>query len=106
MYWNTSEHWHRHHHRHHGNGWLVAVVIIGLIILTHGWIIIAPLMLLAALACVAFFGFALPRILCAANRGEWRNTDWADAWHEKRKRYFEGWDEKPKRDNSDDIEYV
>ena len=107
MYWNSSERWHQHGHRHHGSGWLVAVVIIGLIILTHGWILILPLLLLAAIAVAAF---ALPKVLCNMQRHDWY-SDWSSQWHEKRKRHFDNWNdwrdaEKPKRGSSDDIEYV
>lgn len=113
MYWNSSERWHRHRHR--GNGWLIALVIVGLIILTHGWILLIPLLVLAmGLAAFAFFGFVLPKIAMHAqhsqgdwSRGNWSHRDWS-CGGEKRKRDSWGWDrtpygEKPKRD---DTEYV
>lgn len=115
MYWNSSEHWHGHRYgddrcwrrrRQHGHGWLVAVVIIGLIILTHGWILILPLLLLAALLLAVF---TLPRVFYHMQQHDWY-SDWSTQWHEKRKRAFDDWidqrtEEKPKR-GADDIDYV
>jgi hypothetical protein len=112
--------------RHGGNWWIVPLVIVGLIILTHGWILVVPLI---ALAAFALFGFVLPRMaMMCNNNGEWRNSDWSQwqaQWQEKRKQHFQEWgekhkrhfqnwggdspfwgEEKPKRKNSDDIEYV
>jgi hypothetical protein len=155
---NSSERWHEHEHgwhehdwhehgwyghHHHGNFWIPALIIFGLIILTHGWIIVLPLILFAAFA---FFGFVLPRIMWHMQgnwqggwggwqQGEGRGGDWSKwaAWRdEKRKQHFGDWnqwnsgrsnerwgnwqssgrgenrtsDEKPKRNNPDDIEYV
>lgn len=112
MYGHSSERWQDYRHRHRGNGWVFALVILGLIVLTHGWILLVPLMLLAAFA---FFGFVLPKVAWHMNnggwgRGEWHSRDWS-CMGEKRKRHFQnwsdkGWDEKPKRDSRDDIEYV
>jgi hypothetical protein len=128
-----------HGRRHGGNGWIVPLVIVGLIILTHGWILVVPLI---ALAAFAFFGFVLPRLAMMHNmHGEWRGSNWNrgdwSQWQEKRKQHlhqhfqhhfqewgeahraknkhhFQNWggdsarwsDDKPKRKNSDDIEYV
>jgi hypothetical protein len=116
MGWNSSEQWHGqwHERRRHGNFWIVPLVIFGLIILTHGWILFLPLM---ALAAFAFFGFVLPRVMWHMHEGEWHGGDWSQWANEKRKRHFGDWhhwdngpharyDEKPKRDNADDIEYV
>ncbi len=115
MYWNSSDRWQHRRHRH--NGWIVPVVIIGLIVLTHGWILLLPVM---ALAAFAFVGFVLPKVMFHMNQGgwqhgNWQNRDWS-AMNEKRKQHFQSWndrgwnpmqwDEKPKRDSRDDIEYV
>jgi hypothetical protein len=124
MGWNSSDRWneHWHGHRHHGNFWIAPLVIFGLIILTHGWILFLPLM---AFAAFAFFGFVLPRIMYHM-QGNWQQGGWGgwqqgegrgnwSEWaNEKRKRHFNDWnsgpharyDEKPKRGNPDDIEYV
>ncbi len=114
MGWNSSEQWHGnwHGHRRHGSFWIMPLVIFGLIILTHGWILFLPLM---AFAAFAFFGFVLPRVMYHMHQGEWHGGDWSQwaSWgNEKRKRHFGDWndgpharyDEKPKR--GDDIEYV
>lgn len=111
MYWNSSGHWHRQRQR--GNGWLIALVVIGLIILTHGWILLVPLFVLGmAVAAFAFVGFVLPKLVMHAQRGDWHRGEWSFGdWScggEKRKRDSWGWDrtpygEKPKRD---DIDYV
>jgi hypothetical protein len=136
--WNNEQGWDKHDwheqgwhgHRHHGSFWIPALIIFGLIILTHGWIIILPLM---AFAAFAFFGFVLPRIMWhmqgngpqggwgnwqqGEGRGNWKGGDWSrwSSWgNEKRKQHFGDWnngpharyDEKPKRSSSDDIEYV
>ena len=119
MGWNSSGQWQGrwHERRHHGNFWIVPLVIIGLIILTHGWILFLPLM---AFAAFAFFGFVLPRVMYHMHEGEWHGGDWsqwASRGKEKGKRDFGDWgnwdngpharyDEKPKRSNPDDIEYV
>jgi hypothetical protein len=136
--WSESRHGDWHGHRHGGNWWIAPVVILGLIVLTHGWILVVPLI---ALAAFAFFGFVLPRLAMMHNmhgewRGDWNRGDWAQ-WQEKRKhhiqqhfnhhfqewgeahraknkRHFQNWggdsarwsDDKSKRKNSDDIEYV
>ena len=119
MYWNSSERW----QRRRGNGWVIPLVIIGLIVLTHGWILLIPLI---ALVAFAFFGFFLPKLAFHMNhqggwqRGEWHSRDWSHHnWScrgEKRKHQmqewgakhwdFRGFDEKPKRDSRVDIEYV
>ena len=109
----SSEHWNGrgwHERRHHG-GWFFGLIFLGLIILTHGWILFLPLM---ALAAFAFFGFVLPRMMYHMHDGNWQGGDWSEWANEKRKRHFERWgnwdnqryDEKPKRSNPDDIEYV
>lgn len=118
MYGHSSERWQHYRHRQRGNGWIVALVIVGLVVLTHGWILLVPLMLLAAFA---FFGFFLPKLAWHMNNGDWQRGNWQSKnWHqsdwscggEKRKRHFEQWQserwgtEKPKRDSRDDIEYV
>lgn len=115
MYCNSSAKWHGR--RHGSNWWVLPLVIIGLIILTHGWIIILPLMLLAGFA---FFAFALPKIMwyVRTHEGEWSGRDWSE-WQDKRKRHFEQWrnqwgnswddrryDDKPKHSNPDHIDYV
>ena len=120
-----------HGRRHGGNWWIAPLVIFGLIILTHGWILVLPLI---ALAAFAFFGFVLPRLAMMHNmHGEWRdghwNSEWSQwqdkrkqhfqqhfnhhfqEWGEKNKRHFQNWggewsEDKPKRKNADDIEYV
>ena len=122
MYWNSSERW--QHRRHRGNGWVFALVFVGLVLLTHGWILFLPLM---ALAAFAFFGLVLPKLAWHMNNGDWNREGWNRGnWHsrdwgnqnwscmsEKRKHHFEQrWndmrdgDDKPKRDRRDDIEYV
>ncbi|MBI1256332.1 MAG: hypothetical protein GC204_02570 [Chloroflexi bacterium] len=118
MYWNSSDRWHERWQgrRHHGGFWIAPLIFLGLIILTHGWILFLPLMMFAAFA---FFGFVLPRIMYHMHDGNWQGGDWSQwavSWgSEKRKRQFGDWhhwdngpharyDEKPKRD--DDIEYV
>ena len=117
MYWNSSDRWNERWQgrRHRGNFWIVPLVIFGLIILTHGWILFLPLM---AFAAFAFFGFVLPRVMyhlqAGGHGGDW--SQWASWSSEKRKRHFGDWhhwesgphalyDEKPKR-SDDDIEYV
>lgn len=116
MYGHSSDRWQHYRHRQRGNGWIVALVIVGLVVLTHGWILLVPLMLLAAFA---FFGFFLPKLAWHMNngdwqRGNWHNSDWS-CGGEKRKHHSEQWGsrqwndmraEKPKRDSRDDIEYV
>ena len=113
---NSSAGWNRHQqglHQHRGNWWIVPLVILGLVILTRGWILFLPLMALAGFALV---GFVLPKLIWHMQQGNWQRADW-QAWSsEKRKRgdfqqwgagHFGGrWDEKPKRDDKDDIEYV
>lgn len=116
MGWNSSEGWndHWHEHRRHGNFWIAPLVIFGLIILTHGWILFLPLM---ALAAFAFFGFVLPKMMYHMHQGDWHGGDWSrwsSGGSEKRKHHFNDWndgpharyDEKPKRSNPDDIDYV
>jgi hypothetical protein len=114
MYWNSSERW--QYRRHRGNGWIFALIFVGLILLTHGWILLLPLM---ALAAFAFFGFFLPKVAWHMHQGNWHRGDWKhqdwSAWaDEKHKRHLQHWGsrwndmhygEKPKRDG-DDIEYV
>ena len=105
MNWNSSENWHR---RHRGNFWVLPVVLLLLVILTHGWILFLPLMVLAGFA---FFGFVLPRIMGHMHEGQWHSGDWSSSdwsarWHEKRKRYFQDWDDQPKRKHDDHIDYV
>lgn len=77
---NRRQHgWHQqgwHHHR--GNWWIVPLVILGLVILTRGWILFLPLMALAGFALV---GFVLPKLIWHMQRGDWQS--WAN---EKRKR--------------------
>ena len=114
MGWNCSDRWHER--RHHGNFWVLPVVILALIILTHGWILFLPLMALAFFAFVGFVGFVLPRIVWAMHNGDWgeggwNRNDWAAWANEKRKRHFGDWDdrgydEKPKRRDDDHIDYV
>ena len=104
----SSRGWHR---RRRGNFWVFPVIFLGLIILTRGWILFLPLMLLAGFV---FFGFVLPKIIWHLNEdgwqdNDWHNRDWSEwsaRWQEKRKRHFQDWDDKPKRGSSDDIEYV
>ena len=118
----SSEHWNNgwHERRHHGNFWVPALIIFGLIILTHGWILFLPLMIVAAVAFFGFIGFGLPRLMWYMHEGGWQDRDWS-AWAEaKRHRREERWQrwqqrhgwyddsvgDKPKRNNPDDIEYV
>jgi hypothetical protein len=133
--WSEHRHhdWHGHHH-HGGNWWIAPLVIIGLIVLTHGWILIVPLV---AIAAFAFFGFILPKMAWHMNNGGWSHQggwnrgDWGrggwnserwnemkqqrmQEWGEKRKHHFQNWggeapfwgESKAKRKNDDDIEYV
>jgi hypothetical protein len=128
---NGHEHRHGHgyghHHRHGGSWWIAPLVIIGLIVLTHGWILVVPLV---AIAAFAFFGFVLPKLAWHMNNGGWNQGNWNrgdwgqwnemkhqrfQEWGEKRKRHFQNWggdapfwgsEDKPKRKNNDDIEYV
>ncbi len=118
MNWDSSERW----QRRRGNGWVIPLVIIGLIVLTHGWILFIPLI---GFAVFAFFGFVLPKLAFHMNQGGWHSHNWnSQDWNhhtwscrgEKQKRSmqdwgakhweFNGFGEKPKRKNSDDIEYV
>ena len=122
MYWNSSGHWQRR--RHGGNGWVIALVIVGLIILTHGWILLVPLFVLGmAVAAFAFFGFVLPKLMMHAQhhggwqRGDWHHGDWKRGdwsfgdWSckgEKRKNDSWGWERAPfgEKQKRDDIDYV
>ncbi len=107
---NSSKNWHMHRR---GNFWVFPLVFLGLIILTHGWILFLPLMVLAGFV---FVGFVLPRIMWHMREGGWQNNDWhnrdwsewSTRWQEKQKRHFQDWDEKPKRRDTrtDDIDYV
>ncbi len=98
--WSQNGHMHRR-----GNFWIFALILLGLIILTHGWILFLPLMLLMVVAGFVFFGFILPRIMWHMHDGDWHHEDWAARWHEKRMRHFQDWDDEPRRKH-DDIEYV
>jgi hypothetical protein len=129
MGWDSSQNWHEHRHggwhghRHGGNWWIAPLVIIGLIVLTHGWILVLPLI---AIAAFGFFGFVLPKLAWHMNQGDWNRGGWNQSqwnemkhqrfqeWGEKRKRHFQNWggdspawgSDKSKRKNTDDIEYV
>jgi hypothetical protein len=91
MSWDreSSHHWHEHrhgdwnrnwhHHRHGGNWWIAPLVILGLIILTHGWILVVPLI---AIAAFGFFGFLLPKMAWHMNNGGWNGGRWnSERWN-------------------------
>ncbi len=89
-----------------GNFWIFPLIFLGLIILTHGWILFLPLMVLAGFV---FFGFVLPKIMWHLHEGGWNDRDWSEwsaRWQEKQKRHFQDWGDKPKRGSGDDIDYV